>query len=166
MRLVHLVSEVHDDTYPPPSPLRSFGSYDTDKVSFETRLVIDEPSLTHQSFKEECDINEIVRRFGLTGELPETPRPPLVGDFTGISDYQTALNAVLKAQEGFMEFPAELRARFAHDPQRLMDFLANKENDAEAIKLGLKLKPPEKTRDMVQAIDELAAKLQPSTKES
>lgn len=118
-----------------------------------------EEDMCQQSFKEECDINTIVRRFGLTGVMPETMRMPLNGDFTNVPDFQTALNMVREASDEFMRLPAEVRKRFGNDPGELMVFLEDEKNREEAVKLGLVNKPPEKTRDVVQAVDELAAKI-------
>lgn len=137
-------------------------NYDVDKVSVETGLAFDleeEPSRTQQQFAEESDINEIVRRFGLTGEFPQSFKPPVSGDFTGITDFHSAMNAVLEAQGQFDSLPAEVRDRFRNDPQELFDFVADEKNRDEALKIGLIPKPPEKTRDAVQAIDDLAAKI-------
>lgn len=130
-----------------------------DSFSVETGLECKDESLAQQHFKEECDINEIARRFGLTGEMPQNVKVPVSGDFTGVVDFQTALNAVREAQDGFMSMPAEVRARFANDPQRLMEFLADDRNRDEAVKLGLVNAKVEPARDAVKAIDELAAKL-------
>lgn len=146
--------------------LRTFGSYDVDGVSLSNGLdcSVDADSgevLTsraQQSFKEECDINEIVRRFGVTGQLPENVRVPQSGDFTGISDYQSALNAVIAAEDAFMELPAIVRERFDNDPQSLLEFVSDVANRDEAVRLGLVNKPPEVTRDVVTAVDELAAR--------
>lgn len=136
--------------------------YDHDSVSRETGLVCDpKEDMTQQSFKEECDINEIVRRFGLTGQLPENVRVPVSGDFTGVSDFQTAMNAVTQAQEAFMELPANLRARFNNDPQRLMEFVADSGNIEEARKLGLVPPVAVPPRDVVTAVDELRTVLTP-----
>jgi len=117
--------------------LRTPYNYDVDKVSDETGLLCPEPTLAQQNFKDECDINNIVRQFGLTGELPGQPLSPQYGDFTGVLDYHTAVNAVLAAQDQFMELPAQLRARFDNDPAKLIDFLDKQENREEATKLGL-----------------------------
>jgi len=117
--------------------LRTPYNYDGDKVSDETGLSCPEPSLAQQNFKDECDINYIVRQFGLTGELPGQPLSPQYGDFTGVLDYHSAVNAVLAAQDDFMELPAQLRSRFNNDPAELIDFLQLEENREEAIKLGL-----------------------------
>lgn len=142
--------------------LRAPHAYDVDSASLEAALSFDpESEGAQQQFKDESDINVIVARFGLTGELPEV-RMPLSGDFTGVSDFHQAMNLVRQAQESFMEIPAHLRARFNNDPGRLINFLENGDNRDEALKLGLIQPPPEKTRDMVQAVDELAAKLAPA----
>lgn len=130
--------------------LRSGFNYDVEAASFASGLVCDpDEDRTQQQFKEEVDINEIVRRFGLTGELPDVVRVPQYGDFTSVVDFQTALNAVRSAAEGFLELPAQLRLRFNNDPQVLLEFMADPANRDEAVKLGLVNKPPEVTRDVV-----------------
>lgn len=117
--------------------LRTPYNYDTIAASNESALHCEDASLAQQQFKDETDINNILRQFNVTGLLPETPLSPRYGDFTGISDYQSALNAVIAAEDGFMTLPADIRARFANDPENLINFLDNPENKDEAIKLGL-----------------------------
>ena len=142
--------------------LRAFGNYDVDEASRESGLVCDaSEGLAQQQFKEECDINTIVQRFGLTGEMPQNVRVPVSGDFTGVVDFHSAMNAVRGAQEAFMELPGRVRARFGNDPQALMEFVGDVANRDEAAKLGLLAPKPEVTRDVVKAVDELAAKLVP-----
>lgn len=142
--------------------VRSAYNYSAEAVSRETSLVC-EPDDTRvdRSAAAECDINTIVKRFGLTQVLPETFRAPLVGDFTDVVDFQTAMQAVTAAQQSFMQMPADLRSRFGHDPQKLIQFLDNDKNRDEAVKLGLVKPAPERTRDVVKAVDELAARLVP-----
>lgn len=120
-----------------PPFLRTPYNYDTIAASNESALVCEEPSLAQQQFKDETDINNILRQFNITGLLPEAPLSPRYGDFTGIVDYQSALNAVIAADDGFMTLPAETRARFGNDPEQLINFLADESNRAEAEKLGL-----------------------------
>lgn len=117
--------------------LRSLGNYDSDKVSVETGLACDDPSLAQQQFKDECDINTILERFNVTGQLPVGPLQPQFGDFSGITDYQTALNAVLDAQESFDALPARVRERFANDPAAFVDFCLDAANRDEMKALGL-----------------------------
>lgn len=123
---------------------RSGFNSDPDVASLASGLVCPaDESQTQQQFAEECDINTLVRRFGLTGEMPLNPSMPMSGDFTGLTDFTSAMLMVRKAQEQFEELPAELRYRFANDPGRLIEFLDDPSNRAEAIKLGLVPKPPE-----------------------
>jgi phage internal scaffolding protein len=117
--------------------LRTPYNYDTDAASNESGVACEEPSLAQQQFKDECDINNIVRQFNITGQLPDQPLSPKYGDFTGISDYKTALDRVIAADEEFMNLPATIRARFENDAANLIEFLENDENRAEAEKLGL-----------------------------
>lgn len=119
--------------------VRSAFNYDADRVSNETGLVCLDPSRAKQEFKEETDINTIVERFGLTGELPDpgSVKAPLEGDFHEVYDFQSAMNVVRAAEEAFEAMPAEVRAEFNNDPARFMDFFHNPENRARAEKLGL-----------------------------
>jgi phage internal scaffolding protein len=117
--------------------LRTPYNYDRDAASNESGLACEEPSLTQQHFKDETDINNILRQFNITGILPESALSPRYGDFTGIVDYHSALNAVIAAEDGFMALPADLRARFENDPENLINFLNDESNKDEAIKLGL-----------------------------
>lgn len=120
--------------------VRSPYNYDMNLAGDESGLKCEDSSLAVQSSVEECDINTIVRRFGLTGELPDTPTVPMSGDFMDVVDYQTALNSVIAADAAFMEYPAGVRSRFDNDPQKMMEFVADVANLDEARRLGL-LKP-------------------------
>ena len=117
--------------------LRTPYNYDTTAASDESGLCCEEPSLAQQQFKDETDINNILRQFNITGQLPNSTLSPRYGDFTGISDYKTALDRVIAADEEFMNLPATIRARFNNDAAELIQFLDNEENRAEAEKLGL-----------------------------
>lgn len=122
--------------------IRTPYNYDTREVSKQTAYYSEKPSKTQQSQKDETDINNIVRRFGLTGQLPNSVRMPQYGDFTGISDYQSALNAVKKANEAFMAYPAHIRDRFKNSPEAFVNFCLDPGNREEAIKLGLIVEKP------------------------
>jgi len=117
--------------------LRTPYNYDRDAASNESGLHCEDATLTQQHFKDETDINNILRQFNITGLLPEQPLSPRYGDFTGIGDYHSALNAVIAADDQFMALPAILRARFENDPAQLIDFLSDENNRSEAEKLGL-----------------------------
>lgn len=117
--------------------LRSAYNYDRDSVSTETGLKCEDESLTKQSFAEECDINTIVRRFGVDGILPQNVRMPTYDDFTMVTDFKSAMDAVAKARESFDAMPAAVRAKFQNDPAAFVDFCSDDKNLDEAVKLGL-----------------------------
>lgn len=112
-------------------------NYDKDEASINDALLCQDPSLAQQHMKDECDINVIIERFGVTGELPSTPVSPQYGDFSGVTDYHSALNQINATMDDFMALPAKLRVRFDHDPVKLLEFLQNDQNRDEAIHLGL-----------------------------
>lgn len=111
--------------------------YDFVGRSNETGLECKDESLTVQADLEDADINTIVARFHITGGMPQNPRVPVADDFTDIFDFQTAMNAVALAEEMFMEYPAELRARFQNNPQLFAEFCLDENNLDEMVKLGL-----------------------------
>jgi len=96
-----------------------------------------EPTLTKQSFKDECNINNIVAKFALTGQLPQSARKPRYMDCVGVENYQDALAIVDLAAAHFSALPAKVRARFANDPTKMVSFLDDPNNADEAVKLGL-----------------------------
>jgi len=120
-----------------PPFVRNPYNYDLDAASNESGLACLDPSLAQQHQKDDTDINIIVERFGLTGQLPNTITPPQYGDFSGVYDYHSAMNEVTNAKQNFMNLPAKIRARFDNDPSKLIDFLANDENRKEAVSLGI-----------------------------
>jgi phage internal scaffolding protein len=112
-------------------------TYDRDKNSDSAKLVFTRPSRTKQSFRDECDINNILRQFNVTGELRVGSVQPQYGDFSGITDYQSALNAVMAAQDSFLQLPAKVRAKFDNDPALFVEFASDEANRDEMKAMGL-----------------------------
>lgn len=112
-------------------------NYDTDKASLESGFESTEPSMTNQSDAIDADINTIVKRFGLTGQLPPPRDPGQFGDFTEVTDFHSALNAVRSAGLAFMELPADIRESFNNDPARLLEALQLPSERARLEKLGV-----------------------------
>lgn len=117
--------------------LRTEGNYDADKVSDETGLFCEDPSLAVQEQAHEADINNILKNYGITGKLPENVRVPSFGDFTEITDYREALMAIEGARDSFMKLPSSFRAELQNDPQLFIEFCANKDNLPRMRELGL-----------------------------
>ncbi len=119
-------------------------------INFKTRFKPHEPrkygtkqegeSLTQQQFKAECDVNNILAKYKRTGMLTHIHKHQgNFGDFSSIEDYQTSLGKLMQAQQNFESLPSELRAKFENDPAKLISFLSDEKNNAEAVKLGLKI---------------------------
>ena len=116
-------------------------NYDADAVSASVVIECVDESLADQSQLEDSDINVLVRRFGVTGQMPVIERLPMQSDFVRPMDYHTALNAIIAADDAFMELPADLRSRFDHDAGKFVAFCSDEANRDELIKLGLVPKP-------------------------
>jgi hypothetical protein len=120
--------------------------YDADLHSDEHGYYSELPPLTEGSHAPQCDINYIVAQAarGVT-EFNSPAVPPQYGDFTGVSDFQTALHQVRQAHDHFMTLPAELRREFDNDPGQLLGFLGDPNNRQRAIELGLIAQPAPQT---------------------
>jgi len=106
------------------------------------KLICNDPSLAVQSQKDEADINVIVRNFGVTGRIPTGVRLPQYGDFNGVDDYRSAIEAVRLAEASFLQVPAEIRAKFDNDPQLFAEFVLKRDNLEQLREWGLAPKPP------------------------
>jgi phage internal scaffolding protein len=128
--------------FPRPILVRNAYNYDVFQDSIDTGLECLEPTLAQQQFKDETDINILAERFGLTGTMPMNPGTPNYGDFSEVFDFQTSMNAIVKARQDFMALPPKLRKRFDNDPQQLLLFMEDPANRSEAVALGLVNPPP------------------------
>lgn len=129
-------------------------NYDLDAaVGVDAVDCSDDPGVTIQSQREEADINTIVKRFGITGTLPQNVRAPILDDFRGGDfDFMAAQNAVLEAQRSFMKMPAEVRSRFNNDPGLFVEFCSDEKNLPDLIKMGLVVDKTPKPADPLRVV--------------
>lgn len=122
----------------PIAEVRQLNGYDTNSVSDEYGLVCPEESLTVQADKDDADINVIVRRYHITGAMPENVRIPSLEDYSSedVFDFQSAMNVVVAAREAFMELPADLRVKFRNDPQEYLEFCTETDKDGKLANLA------------------------------
>lgn len=97
------------------------------------------PSRTVQEFKDECDVNNILRNYVNTGVLTHTSgQIPVFGDFSQMpSDYGEAVMLIEESKKQFLQLPSNIRERFDNDPLNLVKFLQNSNNRKEAEELGI-----------------------------
>lgn len=98
-----------------------------------------EPSLTQQQFKDDSDINNIMRKHGHDPAAFQalTRQGGQYADFSQITDYQDMLETVRYADNAFNSLPAEVRKKFNNNPAELLTFVQDPSNLTEAISLGL-----------------------------
>lgn len=86
-------------------------------------------SLTKQQFKDDADINVIVKKYLKSGSDPRfiEKRQPMYGDFAKSIDLGEAYKAIDKAEADFLEVPAEVREEFGNDPQQFFEVFQSQE---------------------------------------
>lgn len=95
-------------------------------------------SMTKQSFKDECDVNVVVRNHAQTGMWAHlNPLAPSYGDFSQAADLQTALRLVEEAQADFDQLPASVRSACRNNPVELLQHLADPAAAKALVDLGL-----------------------------
>lgn len=113
--------------------------------------------MTKQSFKDECDINLIMKKFQRTGIITHYAKHgPQYGDIPAI-EYQEALNTIIAAENAFAELPAAIRKKFNNNPEEFLEFIQDDSNLDEARKLGLASASPVQTTDQQVTQSEHAA---------
>lgn len=97
-------------------------------------------SCTQQHFKDECDINNIIKSY-----KAKEPPPLCYFDDCTVTDLQQAYALSDDVSERFMMLPSDIRAKFNHNPLELLHFVGNSDNAAVARELGLLKPEPPKT---------------------
>ena len=98
----------------------------------------DPQSMTKQSFREQVNINFIIRKYDKTGVISHlNRRTPTFGDFSNVTSYQEALEQVEAAQSAFMDLPHEVRTWAMNDPGRLIELVNDESNAEQMAELGL-----------------------------
>lgn len=101
------------------------------------RVVCGEELLTKQEFKDDCDLNRLMKKYVRGGELPVSSRKALYADCSQVADFLEAQLLVQRAGDQFAALPANVRERFKNSPAAFLEFMADKANQEEAGKLGL-----------------------------
>lgn len=97
-----------------------------------------EPTKTSQEFKDDCDPNNIVRKFKQDGILTHmNKKAGVYADLTNIPSYQEALNTVIQAQNAFETLPSQIRKQFNNSPQEFVEFMQDPKNHDKAADMGL-----------------------------
>ncbi len=91
-----------------------------------------------QSFKDECDINNIVRKYQQSGMVSHVAQN--AGRFADVSEvgsYAESIQRVRDTHGFFMGLAPGLRAEFDNDAAVFLDFISDPANTAEIDEMGL-----------------------------
>lgn len=111
------------------------------------------PSLARQEFKDECDINVLLKKYRDHGVVPAMRvGEPRYLDCTEVPpDLMTAMNIFIEAEQAFMSLPAEVRKQMDNDPAKFIAFAQDRENLDQLRKWGLA--EPEKAPDAPMRVE-------------
>lgn len=94
---------------------------------------------THQSFKDECDVNVVMRRFANNGVMPTTNKGvPSYGDFTTVGSFLDAQMSVIDAQLDFAKLPSAVRKACGNSPAKFLEMCQDPDRVEELMDLGMK----------------------------
>lgn len=123
-------------------------NYDALKVrSDDNSIEFGDKSRTRQEFSDECDINNIMKKYKTTGMLTHMNKgQPSYYDFTDTpADLQAAMNMMLEADQAFMRLPAQTRLSLGNDPVEFVKFAADADNIDQMREWGLAPPKPVET---------------------
>ena len=97
-----------------------------------------EKSRTKQSESAACDINNIMKKYALGGEIQHVNRAQAhYGDFSSGQDFTDAYTAIAQAEAGFAELPAHIRDMFGNNPETFLYQLEDPEFRAKLVEAGV-----------------------------
>lgn len=99
---------------------------------------VGDESMADQSFKDECDINNILKQYQLTGLISHINKHK--GEYVDLPDdldYQNSINTVLIAQDAFATLPSKVRDEFRNDPLHFLAAFSDPSRRGYLEELGL-----------------------------
>lgn len=120
--------------------------FKNEKVNPHTGVVTYPPSRTKMEFQDQCDINNILKQYKVSGIVTHINARASQGAYLDLPrevDFQTSLNIVKRGEQAFATLPSKIRDRFGNSPEKFLAFCADPENKDEMIKLGLANAPLE-----------------------
>lgn len=96
------------------------------------QIHFDDEPMTKQYFKDECNVNNIVRRFQQDGVIPVTTNvAPQYGHAPNL-EFKEALDLVLSGRQEFASLSDSVRQGFGNDENRYFQFLDTYQRDPTA----------------------------------
>lgn len=109
-----------------------------------------QPSLTQQQFKDECEIESLLKAHNLgqvMGILNNHGQQPLYADITDIPDFHDAQNHVARAREYFEGLPSYVRSRFNNSLPEFLTSLNDPSARQALVEMGVLKKAADSAAD-------------------
>ncbi len=119
--------------------IRVYSRHDRQRV----KTPVSDGNGAKQSFKNECDINQIMAKYQKTGAIDHFNKHSPEYGFATSDDFSASMRIVTKAQEMFSELPSKVRNKFDNEPYKFLDFVQDPANAGEMATLGLTTKKSE-----------------------
>lgn len=102
-----------------------------DKVLKLARKLKYNDGRTKQAFKDQTDINKMLKKAQVTGSIAHLQKYPeaVYGEFDGEFDLLTAHGQIEKANMIFADLPSEIRAEFGNDALSFVKFAGDPANN-------------------------------------
>lgn len=94
-------------------------------------------SRAKQSFKDECDINNILAKYQKTGAIEHANKHSSSYGYADSTDFTEAMQTIAIGNSMFEELPSSLRTKFNNDPAEFLEFTGDVTNHDEMVELGL-----------------------------
>lgn len=108
------------------------------KNTLRVMTINEEPTRTQQQFKDDVNVNNIMKRYKKTGQITHlSGRQGQYMNLTSAPDYFEAMQKIATANSAFLTLPSEVRRRFGNDPALLLEFIHDERNYDEGVKLGI-----------------------------
>lgn len=101
-------------------------------------------SMAKQSFKKECDINQIMAKYQKTGAVTHVNKHEGQYGYATDIEFREALEVVRQGQEMFNDLPSSIRNKFSNSPEEFLAFVQDPQNAEEMRDLGLVAAEPER----------------------
>lgn len=110
----------------------AYGAKIKERIDFS-----DDPGRTKQAFRDECDVNLIIKKYDRQGILTHLNKlEAQYGDVSGV-DFQAALDLVTRTRGFFEQLPSSVRRSFGNDPANFLDFCDNPANADRLVEMGV-----------------------------
>jgi len=97
----------------------------------------EQPSMTEQHHKKDCDIRHIMRKSQQTGMVTHLAQyEGRYMDLANRPDFERSQQIIADGKTAFETVPADIRDRFHNNPAEWIEFMQNPDNREEMIELG------------------------------